>query len=156
MRLIATALFCALAVPALAQVGPYKIFQRQTAATAAILTVQQPATASKTVIFDKARVYCSAACTFSVERDGTAATTTAGTIAKLTSSLPNATATAWTASNVGSGTQISETYDLAAGGSLELDISKLRLVGNGTAINVSLRVASASGTITTAISWFEL
>ena len=70
-------------------------------------TVQQPATGSVPVQLENAIVYCSVACQVTQSRDGTAATTTAGTVRALAPIPANAPPpfNFFTASNVGAGNQ---------------------------------------------------
>jgi hypothetical protein len=133
----------------------YQANHTASAATSDVVTVQQVANGYKTVFFEKAWVYCSAACSFTLEQRGTAATTTALTPAALNQSPPSAVA-AFSASNVGTGAYVSNAYNVAAGGTFVVDLSYMFLNQNGgTAQNLSIRVSSASGTISTTIQWVE-
>jgi len=127
-----------------------------TASTTA-LTIQQPATGARQIDFGDARVagasvYCSGAQTATLKWNGTAATATAGAEVKLPNTANASGVTVWTASNVGSGTT-GPVYNIAAGATLPLDLSWLRLRGNGTAINVTI---ATSGTCTITFAYSAL
>jgi hypothetical protein len=90
------------------------------------------------------------ACTVVIERNGTAATSTAGTFnAVLDSSLaPAATvAKCWTASDVGTGTVLARDT-LIAGESRSFDLSRMKFSGNGTGRNFTIRVTPTSSSQT--------
>lgn len=151
--LLAAVLTCACAFAD----GDYVAYQKSTLSSAATaLTVQQPASASKTVTFRAAVIICdsTAKCDFTLERDGTAATATAGTAVGLTSVTNASKATVFTASNAGAGA-LAIPYTIPAGGVLPIELSRMRLFGDGTAKNVTLRVASMTGTITLQIYFSE-
>lgn len=111
----------------------YFIASKSTSLSGAVeaITVQQPATNSKDVSFTAAYAYCSAACTITVSIGGTAATTTALTPVSLTQPVATTTTTAYHTSNVGAGTTVA-VYDIAAGGSLSLDLTRMNMSGNNT------------------------
>src|SRR5690242_4256563 len=94
----------ALAQPGFQSGQPAFVAFKQTAlaGTAEVITVQQPASGAKNVSFVAAYVDCSAVCTITLERDGTAATTTALTVVQVNPDFNvAATANAFSASNVG-------------------------------------------------------
>ncbi len=125
------------------------------AAAASTLTVQQPVASAKKVTFVFATLYCENACVVTLERDGTAATTTAATEVTLDETINTApTATAFSTSNVGAGTTIS-VYRLSAGTTITLDLSRIKMSGEGTTKNVSLRTASTTGEISRTLTWME-
>ena len=133
----------------------YQANHTATSATSDVVTVQQVAGGTKTVFFERAWVYCSAACSFTLEQNGTAATATALAISQLNQSPPSAVS-AYRGSNVGTGVYVSNPYQVAAGATYLLDLSYIFLnQTGGTATNMSIRVASASGTIETTIQWNE-
>lgn len=114
--------------------------------TAAVLTVQSQAIANK-VYFISAYVDSTVAITFTLERNGTAATATSATINNINPNEIATTMTGYTASNVGSGTVLG-TYAVPAGGSVALDLSFISFLTNaGTGTNLTLRTSSATGTI---------
>ena len=125
------------------------------AASAHAITIQQPASGSKKVTLQSANLYCENACTVTLEKDGTAASSTAGTVVTLDESRnDSATATVWVNSNVGSGTTI-YTYVLSAGQQITIDLEDIVMVGDGTGNNVTLRTASTTGDIKRGIKWTE-
>lgn len=133
----------------------YQANYTATSATSSVVTVQQIASGTKTVFFEAAWVYCSAACSFTLEQRGAGATTTALTIASLNQSPPSAVA-AFRSSNVGTGGYVSNAYNLTAGQTFVLNLSQMYLNQNGgTAQNLSIRNTSATGTIETTIQWTE-
>ena len=123
-------------------------------AAALDVTVQQPATGSRLVVFDFAEVYCSAACVVSISRDGTAASTTAATEVSLNGGL-TATATAFYDSNAGAGTAI-KTLNLSAGQTATIDLDGFILEpDNSTANNLTIQTDAISGTAYIYIRWQE-
>lgn len=121
---------------------------------AEVVTIQQPASGSRTVHFHGAYVSSSVACAITVERDGTAATATALTAVPFNSTTPAAKATPFSGSDVGTGTVIGR-YDIAAGGSVSIDLSDKQLFGDGTSKNLSIRTSSISGDVKIDITWGE-
>ena len=122
--------------------------------TAETVTVQQPATGAKSVSFLDGWAYCSVACTVTLSRSGTAATTTALTPVSLSQPTETVATTAFHTSNVGSGTTLA-TYDLVAGQTISLDLRSLAMIGNNTARNLSIGVGSITGTVMIGIKWRE-
>ena len=121
---------------------------------AEVITIQQPATGARSVSFSGASIYASVETGLLLQRDGTAATSTALTPAKLNDSAEATAVTAWHTSNAGAGTTLAA-YTVPAGGTLVLDLNGLWLLGNGTAKNLTLRTASVSGTVKINICWRE-
>ena len=127
-------------------------------------TIQQPATNQQRVLINKILVYCSVACTVTQSANGTAATSTAGTISLTLPSLPTdamPTATFWTASNAGTGSPQGGITYVPAGGQVVLCTSpsgacvnqpQIILVGNGTAANYSVTISAITGTSNI---WFD-
>ncbi len=123
------------------------------AATAA--TLQQPATNSLPVSFPSsttggappvgASVYCSVACVATVSRNGTAATTTAGSVVNVNPVESPAVVTFWTASNSTPG-QTLAVFNVNAGATLAIDLSALKLGAGGTAVNLTISIAAITGT----------
>lgn len=124
-------------------------------ATAETVTVQQPASGAKDVYFVDALVHSSVAATLTIERDGTAATTTTLTPVKTNSWIPTATATAFHTSNAGSGTAVSNAIDIPANTNVTIDLSSFNLLGAGTAKNLTLKTNSITGTVKIRIKWEE-
>lgn len=134
---------------------------KTTALTAAAesVTVQQVASGiasgKKTVNFERAWVYCSVACSFTISLNGTAATTTTLAISPV-GVQPTTTVTAFSASNVGAGTYTSNAYQVPAGGTFLVDASNLLLTkGGGTAQNLTVTTNSITGTAEITIQWTE-
>ncbi len=69
-------------------------------AAAEVITLQQPATGSKTVNFIGFYIDCSVACTVTLERNGAAATSTALTVNNINPNEPTIAGIAWSSSNV--------------------------------------------------------
>lgn len=122
---------------------------------AGVVTVQQPASGGRNVQFVWASLYSSVACAYTFERDGTAATMTAGTVAKINPDIRNATATVFTASDVGAGTNLGN-HGLAAGAEQPFNLDDKTLHGDGTAINFTIRTAAISGDVKIVIAWKEI
>lgn len=124
------------------------------AATAA--TIQQPATNQTQAAIDQIVIYCSVACVATQAANGTAATSTAGTVTpilptQLSIAIP---LTFWTASNVGAGTAQGGLTHIPAGGTVTLCLSpacgapaQVTLGTGGTGVNYTLSIASLTGTV---------
>lgn len=123
-------------------------------------TVQQPATGSVPVQLENAIVYCSVACQVTQSRDGTAATTTAGTVRALAPIPANAPPpfNFFTASNVGAGNQQGGIIYVPAGGTVNICLSSTgpgcdttapsaptTLVSGGTGTNYTITISSITG-----------
>lgn len=121
-----------------------------------VLTVQATSS-SKRVAFVSAYVYCTVACTITLERNGTAATTTTQTPTQVNPSLGIvATATAYNTSNVGVGTVL-WTYDLAGSQGLPINLAGISFAPSaGNTNNITFRTSSISGTVNLSIQWQEL
>lgn len=125
---------------------------------ASVVTVQTAAASSTTehnaVSFVGAYVDCSVACTFTLEINGTPATTTSLALSSLSTPSTTPSCTAWSASNVGVGTVLG-TYSLTAGKSIALDLSTI-LFNQGTNLsNLTIRTNSITGTVHTVIQFTE-
>lgn len=144
-----------LALPAWSQIY-YSASQTTTLSAAAeIVTIQAPATQAamtKLIQMKGVAVVCSVACTVSLERDGTAATSTSLTTNPILNGEPASTATAWHSSNVGTGTVLSQ-YQIAAGGTLNLDLTNKWMGTPGQ--NVTIRTSSITGTVNINFMWIE-
>jgi len=126
-------------------------------AAAEKITIQQPTSGDRFVRFMGAYVYCSVACTVTLSRNGTAATSTTLTQVALNPSHPNVITSAvnvYSSSNVGAGTTISA-YDLSAGSTLVLDLKDMVLTGNVATTNLSLGTNSITGNVKIGITWME-
>jgi hypothetical protein len=124
-------------------------------------TIQQPATNQSQSYIDQAVVYCSVACNVTLAANGTAATSTAGTVTPL---LPTPTGTPipvtfWTASNVGTGTSQGGITHIPAGGTVTLcftpscgNPAQLSLgAGQGAAANFTVTIGTVTGTVNVSI-----
>ena len=134
----------------------YATYQEATPSTSAVvLTVQQPTSAPRQITFEGATVYCSVACVPTLEMNGAAATTTAGTSVKLDTRAPTAASVVYTASNVGVGTVLNK-YAVSAGSGLSIIKSGLVLGATATAHgNITIRTDSISGTMRILLMWSE-
>ena len=120
-------------------------------------TIQQPATNQSQVHLDQIVVYCSAACSVTQAANGSAATTTAGTVTPI---LPTGLAVPvpvnfFTASNVGAGTAQGGAVHIAAGAAVVLCFTAscgnpaevILGSGQGAAANYSVTIGSVSATV---------
>jgi hypothetical protein len=128
-------------------------------AAAEIVTVQQIAasTTTKTLQFVSLQIDSTVACAITVERNGTAASSTTLTPAQLNPDVGVvATATAWSTSNAGVGTVIYR-ITVPANQLFVLDLSDIRIPANGgTGNNLTVRTASITGTVDINIRWREV
>ena len=123
--------------------------------SAEIITVQQPATGALITRFISAFVDSASGCAFTIERNGTPASSTALTpVAANPSVTPAATTTAWYSSNVGVGSVITRAT-LPAGGGIVVDLSKVFLQKNDMGQNLTVRTASCSGVVDIVITYSE-
>lgn len=134
----------------------YYLYYKTTSLSGAAetVTIQQPSSSARRVDFYSASVYCSVACTITLKRDGTAATTTAGTVLALSADYPTAKATAFHTSNVGAGTTLA-THVLSAGQTMTLELEGISMTQSSTARNFSISTSSITGDATIAIKWRE-
>jgi hypothetical protein len=126
-----------------------------TLSAATTVTIQQPASSTQNINLDEAVVYCSVACTVTQAANGTAATSTAGTVTPI---LPTPLATVvpvtfWTTSNVGTGTAQGGAVHIPAGSTVTFCLSAfcgatadVDLLPRSTGSNYSISIASMSGT----------
>lgn len=123
------------------------------------LTIQQPATGGRQVIFNAAVVQCPGQ-TFTVDQsqNGTAASATAGTAVALIPTTATAAAKVWTASNAGSGTAVAPTLSFTSGAIAAIDLSQRTTGLSGTTVNYNVKLTntgSGSCTGSIAIYWAE-
>ncbi len=125
-------------------------------ASASVLTLQQPATNSRKVQVLWAHINCSVACVVELERNGTAATSTAATEIGTTDITVTPATNAFTDSDVGNGTTI-DTFTIAAETTIAVDLTvyNIWLIGDGTDKNLTLRSDSITGTVRMTIGWRE-
>lgn len=115
--------------------------------SACVWTIQQPASGAKNLRLVGFTVYCSAACTFTQERNGTAASGSTITPTKVnTESSATPTFTAHHTSGSTGGTSIGGTSYVAAGVTLPIDLTNIYILGSGTTKNFTVRTSSFTGT----------
>lgn len=125
-------------------------------AAAETLTVQHTVDKQRNVTFISGYMYCSVACTVTLSRSGTAATTTANSVVALNPNnvfVQTNQALAFNTSNVGAGTTII-VYQLPAGSFMTIDLSKFELSG-GVADNLTMGTNSITGTAVLQLTWQE-
>lgn len=153
MKKLITLLFLIVAasVPLLAQQDHYIA-----SANTTVMTLQQPATQARIVEFPDggragASVYCASAQTATLTWNGTAATSTAGTTARIPPTGMPSSATVWTASNAGSGS-FSLVMNVAAGQTFPIDLGWFKMGASGTTNNLTI---TTTGTCTITYMWSE-
>jgi hypothetical protein len=120
-------------------------------------TIQQATSGSKKIIFETANVYCSVACEVTQSQNGTAATTTSNPVLNIQPTGPNATATSWTSSNVGTGTAVGGVLEVPAAGVAVLDLSKIYFANKSTSTtNYSVTINGISGIVIITFYWSEI
>lgn len=125
-------------------------------AAAEVITVQHTANDRKTVVFKGASLYCSVSCTITLERDGTAASTTVFSAVNTNPSNLNvkaATSVAYSSSNVGVGTVLTS-YAIGSGGTFSIDLTNM-ILPSSTAANLTFRTNSITGTVIITVLWYE-
>lgn len=152
---VITAIVACLAAAAFAQDSrPQYITFKETASATEKLTIQKPVGATKSIIFDYAKVYCTVATTATLSIDGTAATTTTLTPTPMNES-PVSTALAFRSSNVGAGT-VMDTYSVPAATTYTIDLSKF-YINNDAVVprNLTIATDTSSGTCRITIKHYE-
>jgi hypothetical protein len=128
------------------------------AGTTEAITIQQPASGAKNVDLLSAYVDCmnngaSVDTTVTLERNGTAATTTTLATAQVNPQVAVAsTVQAFSASNVGAGTVLHVSEFL---GFQVFELSSLIMRGNGGSQNFTIRIAAITATCHITIKWTE-
>jgi hypothetical protein len=127
-------------------------YEKETALTAASekVTLAMP-TGGRTAKLIGATVYCSAAATFTLSRDGTAPTGTLATAVKLNTTSASASARVYHTSDAGAGTTI-KTYTCAAGSEIGIDLPDKGLLASE---NISIASNSITGTVRIYFQWRE-
>lgn len=123
------------------------IYEGSLSAAAGAVTIQNK-TGSKTTVLRWVSVQCSVACSIYLEKNGTAATSTAVTptpVNDADAATSPVKFNAYRDSNVGVGTKMSPTYELSAGQILPLDLEDMEIKGANDGKNVTLRIASMTG-----------
>jgi hypothetical protein len=132
----------------------YSLYRSVTLSSSAeAVTIQMPAGGGVNAYFKKAWVYTEFDCDVTLERNGTAATTTAATVRALNPGIVSPVAAAFVASNAGVGTVIATVKSYALG-SVEFDLDGYQL-RFGTADNLTLRLASGTGLARIFVLWGE-
>lgn len=150
---IAAAVFVAAASAQTQQ--KYAMFKETAlSASAEVITMQQPASGAKNVQFDAISVWCSAECTFTIERDGTAGTVGSQLGFNINDGT-SPTVNAFASSDVGAGSKILIKHTVSANTSQSFDMKDVRFFGSGTSKNVSVRFASMTGTVRVYAKWGE-
>ncbi len=160
-----TALLCMCATSALAQIQVPLVASTgnvSLVASATAASLQQPSSNSLPISFPSAggaapgvgaSIYCSAQCTASIIRNSTAATTTAGTVVNINPTDPVAVVKFFTASNYSGGTTLA-VINIGAGSTQSLDMSAIKMGAGGTGVNLTIAIASLTGTVN--ITFFPL
>lgn len=126
-----------------------------------VVTIQIGAAATLNLKFKIAQLWISTgSLEFTIERNGTAATTTTQAIQKINDGaawVPTSIAQAFHTSNVGVGAVVGMKQTVYSGNSgLPIDMSSIVLEkANATVRNLSIRTANFTGTVRTSIMWEE-
>lgn len=141
MKILVLGMLAAIA----AQAIEYTIVSDATG-TANVVTIQQPTNVTpRTVSGAEVSVSADGACTITIERDGTAATATAGTLNPVVGTSSAAKVNVFTASDVGSGTVLAKEKIRAANGFMRFNLSSIVLPPiKSSAYNFTVRVACGS------------
>lgn len=157
MKFLTLFLLCLPSLPAQPAVRTYSATTGDVVLVAAgtKFTIQQPATNANQVQLIAAVAWCSVACDLTQSQNGTAASTTAGTVTEILPFGVPALATVWTASNVGAGTAAGGILHLSAGERLTIDLSRVSMGNTGTATNYTFVISSITGTANITGFWGE-
>lgn len=134
--------------------------RKQTNLTGAaeVVTVQQPGSGtSRRVQFVSAYFDCSVACNVTLERNGTAASSTSLTVNNLNPGDPLPTTVAFSGSNVGTGT-VEASYSCASAcqPGIPIDLSRMSFgIGSSGTTNLTLRTSSITGLVNIDILYAE-
>lgn len=93
-----------------------------------------------------ASVYCSVACVATITRNGTAATATAGTVTAVNPTDPVPVVNFFTGSNASGGVTLG-VFNIGAGSLQVLDMSAIKMGSGGTGVNLTISIASVTGTV---------
>ncbi len=162
LLLILLILSLASLLPAQSSSGPvtdtanrYLVYKQTSLTTAAeTITVQQPTTGAKIVVFEQATLYASVATDFTLSTNGTAATTTTLAVTPFNKG-PAAKMLAFSASNTNTPTQTFQTYSVPAAGILVIDLSKYYMDNGATVQNLTITTSSVTGTVRIGIQAVE-
>ncbi len=149
--------FAQIQVPLVASTGNVSVVASTYAAT-----LQMPATNAHQITFPSAggaapgvgaSVYSSVAAVITIIRNSTAATTTAGTVVNINPTDPVPVVKFFTASNYSGGTTLA-VINIGAGSTQSLDMSAIKMGAGGIGVNLTIAIASLTGTVN--ISFFPL
>lgn len=156
MRLILCLLFSALTFAG--QPGwNYSAYKETVLAAASeAISIQQPSGGSRNIYIDGIAVYCSVDCEFTIERGGTAATTTALTASILGRSAPAPIAQTFYSSNAGAGTETLSKYSVTAGSTVPISMAGLAMPRGGGGDTVTVRTSTITGTVRVIVRWTEV
>lgn len=151
----------ALAASAIAQTPTDRMFvyakTTTLSASAEVVTVQRNTNSgNRTIQFIYAYLYSAGACTITLERGGTAATTTAGVAVPLNPLSPNvqtAIAVPYNTSNVGTGT-VQNVYQFTAGSDKSISLVDY-IMPSGILDNLTFRTSSCTGVVQIQVKWQE-
>lgn len=138
------------------QTGTYTVeYKAVLVGAASVVTLQlDNTTTSKGAELLKAALYCSVESEFTLERNGTAASSTALTAVPLNTGMATAKVSAYRSSNTGVGTVMAR-YVVPAGSTFLLDLTDVAILPMTSTSNVSIRTASLTGTCITVMKWRE-
>lgn len=118
------------------------------------VTIQLPAAASKRVYLQSALIYCSAACTVSQERNGSAATGTAFAAVGLNTTATPAAALYHTSNSTGGA--VLPKIEVATGQQMVLDLSANLFTRGASGVqNYTVRTNAITGTARIGFIWGE-
>ena len=139
------------------RVNTFVTISTKTAVTTDKVTLHQaaasvvPADKTYTTQLLKAVIQATNGGTVTIERSGTAPTTTAITPAPVSPGGAAARVTAFGASNVGAGTAIGIAHNLVANVPLEINLEHIVMLGLAATNNVTVSIAITIGNVTTAV-----
>jgi hypothetical protein len=128
----------------------YQVNKTTSLSSAAEKVTVQATTTSGAVSFEEADIYCSVACTATVQVNGTAATaTTLALVGPIgIAAAPTPLPVAFSGSNVGSPTSL-KVFNIPAGGTMVVDLHIFYLpAGAGGGANLTIATSSITGTAT--------
>jgi hypothetical protein len=130
-------------------------FTKQTTDTETI-TIQQPSSGSKLVQLKGASVHCSAACTIEQFRNGTAASSTGGTIARGNpdNSVAPTVGVYYSSNTNTEAAQVLPVIDHSGGYDQAIPLENIYLSGDGGAKNYTIKV-TITGTVRISLMWQE-
>lgn len=154
MRLFILLVFC-ISLVAQSIETPRFIAYKETvlADTSEAITVQQPSSGAKRVFLEDGFVYCSVSCEVTFELNSTAATTTTLAVVPTQEGSTNA-ANAFSSSNASSGTVLGK-ITIPEGYTVPFSYAGIKLSGNNTGSNFTVRSNSITGTIRIQMRWIE-